>query len=85
MNDFFDRLEGELVSAAGRRSERRRLPWRMRWTRRAVLVLLPASVLLAGSALAKVTGFVEQTGTQPGPGTGPQPGPATGPQTGSAR
>jgi len=37
------------------------------------------------SPLAKLTGFVEQTGTQPGPGTGPQPGPATGPQTGSAR
>ena len=45
------------------------------------------SVFLPGtdSALAKLTGFVEQTGTQPGPATGPQPGPATGPQTGSAR
>jgi len=45
------------------------------------------SVFLPGtdSPLAKLTGFVEQTGTQPGSQTGPGTGPQLGPQTGSAR
>jgi len=37
------------------------------------------------SPLAKLTGFVEQTGTQPGTQTGTQTGPGTGPQTESPR
>src|SRR6266568_7833056 len=46
-----------------------------------VSVFLPG----ADSPLAKLTGFVEQTGPQPGSQTGPGTGPQLGPQTGSAR
>jgi hypothetical protein len=55
VSDFFSRLEDELAKAAERRAQRRLLP-QMRWTRRTVLVLIPATALIAVPAFAAVTG-----------------------------
>lgn len=60
MSDFFSRLESELAKAAERRAGRRLLP-QVRWTRRTVLVLIPATVLVAVPAFAAVSGVFHVT------------------------
>ncbi|HKN93805.1 MAG TPA: hypothetical protein VJU60_05715 [Thermoleophilaceae bacterium] len=63
MSGFFERLQDELVTAAERRAQRRRLP-RIHWTRRTALVLVPLAAILIGvPAFAAVTGAIHVGGS----------------------